>query len=127
VNGLAESIVVEGGGTRVEARDPGYGTRFALDDIRAIPARRASMFDFIRATPGISPTSPSNGTITTVSAFGSATNENLFLIDGTNFTCPCNGSARAEPGVDFIQEFKSNPLARPPSMARYKVPWSTSS
>jgi hypothetical protein len=45
-------------------------------------------------------------TTTTVSAFGSATNENQFLIDGTNFTCPCNGSARAEPGVDFIQEIQ---------------------
>ena len=39
-----------------------------------------------------------------MSAFGSGTNENQFLIDGTNFTCPCNGIARAEPGVDFIQE-----------------------
>jgi hypothetical protein len=66
-----------------------------------------SMFDFIRATPAISPTSPgsgttTNGTTTTVSAFGSGTNENQFLIDGTNFTCPCNGVARSEPGVDFI-------------------------
>ena len=39
-----------------------------------------------------------------MSAFGSGTNENTFLIDGTNFTCPCSGIARAEPGVDFIQE-----------------------
>ena len=66
----------------------------------------SSMFDFIRAAPGISPTSPSSGTATTVSAFGSGTNENQFLIDGTNFTCPCNGVARAEPGVDFIQEIQ---------------------
>ena len=62
------------------------------------------MFDFIRAAPGVSPTSPASGTTTTVSAFGSGTNENLFLIDGTNFTCPCSGVARSEPGVDFIQE-----------------------
>ena len=62
------------------------------------------MFDFIRAAPGVSPTSPGSATATTVSAFGSGTNENQFLIDGTNFTCPCNGVARAEPGVDFIQE-----------------------
>ena len=41
-----------------------------------------------------------------MSAFGSGTNENQFLIDGTNFTCPCNGVARAEPGVDFIQEMQ---------------------
>ena len=41
-----------------------------------------------------------------MSAFGSGTNENQFLIDGTNFTCPCNGIARAEPGIDFIQEIQ---------------------
>jgi hypothetical protein len=54
----------------------------------------------------MSPTSPSSGTANTVSAFGSGTNENVFLIDGTNFTCPCNGVARSEPVVDFIQEIE---------------------
>jgi hypothetical protein len=39
-----------------------------------------------------------------VSALGSSVNENQFLIDGTNFTCPCSGVARSEPGIDFIQE-----------------------
>jgi hypothetical protein len=104
--GVEESIVVQGAGSRIEARDPGFGTRFGPEDLKAIPTRRASMFDFIRAAPGISATSPSSGTNTTVSAFGSGTNENQFLIDGTNFTCPCNGIARSEPGVDFIQEIK---------------------
>jgi TonB dependent receptor-like, beta-barrel/Carboxypeptidase regulatory-like domain len=102
--GVAESVVVEGAGSRIEARSPGFGTRFGPEDMKAIPTRRSSMFDAIRAAPGISPTSPSSGTTTTVSAFGSGTNENQFLFDGTNFTCPCNGVARAEPGVDFIQE-----------------------
>jgi Carboxypeptidase regulatory-like domain len=102
--GLAESVVVEQAGSRIEARDPGFGTRFGPEDLTAIPIRRSSMFDFIRAAPGVSPTSPGSATATTVSAFGSGTNENQFLIDGTNFTCPCNGVARAEPGVDFIQE-----------------------
>jgi hypothetical protein len=104
IAGVDESIVVEGAGSRIEARDPGFATRFGPEDLKAIPTRRASMFDFIRAAPGISATSPSSGTATTISAFGSGTNENQFLIDGTNFTCPCNGVARAEPGIDFIQE-----------------------
>jgi len=102
--GVAESVVVEGVGSRIDARNPGFGTRSGAEDLKAIPTRRSSMFDSIRAAPGISPTSPSSGTTTTVSAFGSGTNENQFLFDGTNFTCPCNGVARAEPGVDFIQE-----------------------
>ena len=104
VAGLAESIVVQGAGSRIEARDPGFASRFGPEDLKTIPTRRASMFDMIRAAPGISATSPSSGTTTTISAFGSGTNENTFLIDGTNFTCPCNGIARAEPGIDFIQE-----------------------
>ena len=62
------------------------------------------MFDFIRAAPGVSATSPGSVSTNSVSAFGSGTNENTFLIDGTNFTCPCSGEARSEPGVDFIQE-----------------------
>jgi hypothetical protein len=106
IAGVEESIVVQGAGSRIEARDPGFQTRFGAEDLKTIPTRRASMFDLIRAAPGISPTSPSSGTTTTVSAFGSGTNENQFLIDGTNFTCPCNGIARSEPGVDFIQEIQ---------------------
>jgi hypothetical protein len=62
------------------------------------------MFDMIRAAPGVSPTSPASGVNNTVSTFGSGVNENLFLIDGTNFTCPCSGVSRAEPGIDVIQE-----------------------
>jgi hypothetical protein len=101
---VAESLVVEGASSRIDARNPGFEVRFWPDDLKTIPTRRASMFDSIRAAPGVSPTSPSSGTVTTVSAFGSGTNENQFLIDGTNFTCPCNGIARSEPGTDFIQE-----------------------
>jgi hypothetical protein len=102
--GVAESIVVEGSGSRVEARGSGFETRFRSDNLKAIPVRRYSMFDFVKAAPGVSPTSPTSGTDSSMSAFGSATNENLFLIDGTNFTCPCSGGAIAEPGVDIVQE-----------------------
>ena len=108
IAGIAESVVVEGAGSRMEARDSGFGTRFGPDDLKTIPTRRTSMFDFVRAAPGISPTSPGSGsstsTSTTISAFGSGTNENQFLFDGTNITCPCNGVPRSEPGADFIQE-----------------------
>ena len=98
------STSVDAGASRIEVGNPGFSTRFGPEDLARIPTRRASMFDFIRAAPGISPTSPASGTSTTVSSFGSGTNENTFLIDGTNFTCPCNGVARSEPGIDFIEE-----------------------
>lgn len=104
VSGVAESVVVEGAGSRLEARGSGFGTRFGPQEIKAIPTRRSSMFDFIGAAPGISATSPGTGGNSLVSAFGSGANENTFLIDGTNFTSTANGVARAEPGVDFIRE-----------------------
>src|SRR3954471_5907406 len=104
VAGIEESFVVGGAGSRVEARGSGFESRFGPEDLRAIPTRRFSMFDFVRAAPGVSATSPGSGSTNSISAFGSGTNENAYLIDGTNFTCPCSGEARSEPGVDFIQE-----------------------
>ena len=35
--GLAESVVVEGAGSRIEARDPGFGTRFGPEDLKSDP------------------------------------------------------------------------------------------
>ena len=92
------------GGSRIDARSSGVETRFGADYMRAIPGRRYSLFDFVKVAPGISPTSPTSGTSNSVSAFGSGVNENAFLLDGTNFTCPCSGGAVAEPGADVIQE-----------------------
>ncbi len=101
--GLAQSVTVTEGSS-VESRSSGIETRFGPDHLETIPTRRFSMFDAIRSTPGMSPTSPSSGTVNTVSSFGSGVNENAFLIDGTTFTCPCSGVSRAEPSVDVIQE-----------------------
>ena len=106
VAGVADSIIVEGAGSRMEARGTGIATRIGPEYLRTIPSRRYSMFDGIRSVPGVSPTSPTSGTVNTVAAFGSGGNENLFLIDGTNFTCPCSGVARAEPSTDVIQEIQ---------------------
>ena len=77
----------------VRARPPHDDPHAAVQHVRRI-----------RSAPGMSPTSPSSGTVNTVSSFGSGVNENAFLIDGTNFTCPCAGVSRAEPSVDVIQE-----------------------
>jgi len=103
IGGIAESIAVQAGSV-VDRQRPGVATRFGQEALTRIPVRRFSMFDLIRATPGVSPTSASSGGDPSVSVFGSSVNENLYLLDGTNFTCPCSGVARSEPGIDFIQE-----------------------
>lgn len=103
IAGVALAVDVEAG-SRIEARGSGFESRFGADYIRDIPGRRYSLFDLVKAAPGVSPTSVGNGTSNTVSALGSGVNENAFLLDGTNFTCPCSGGAVAEPGIDVIQE-----------------------
>jgi TonB dependent receptor/Carboxypeptidase regulatory-like domain len=103
VGQIAESISVQGG-TSVDQQRSGIATRFGRETLSAIPVRRFSMFDLIRATPGVSPTSASSGADPSVSVFGSSVNENLYLLDGTNFTCPCSGGPQPQPDVDVIQE-----------------------
>jgi hypothetical protein len=94
IAGIAASVSVEGG-SAVDAGRSGVASRFVLQELTAIPVRRFSMFDFIKAAPGVSPTSPSSGTDASVSVFGSGGNESLYLLDGTNFTCPCSGGPAA--------------------------------
>src|SRR5215467_460072 len=72
------------------------------------------MCAFIRANCGVWPTSPTSGTVNTISSFGSGVSENLFLIDGTNFTCPCQGVSRAEPSVDVIKEVQIQSVGASP-------------
>ena len=103
VAGLAESIVVDGSGSRIDARDPGFRTRFGAEDLAAIPMRRLSAYDWVKTAPGISPTSPA-GTSMLVSAFGSGVDQNQFFIDGMNVSAPTNGVGRSDPGVDFVHE-----------------------
>ena len=102
---LADSIVVHGPGSRLDARSPGFGTRFGAEDLDAIPMRRFSYQDWVKTAPGISPTSPSGSSVL-VSAFGSGVDQNQYLLDGTSITATGNGVSRADPGVDFIQELQ---------------------
>ena len=110
VAGVAESVTVQAAETN--SRTSGMESRFDQDFIRFVPTRRYSMFSLINNAPGVSPTSPASGAINTVSVFGSAVNENAFLIDGTNFTCPCQGVSRAEPIMDVIQELHVQSIGR---------------
>jgi len=109
IGGIAESIAVQAGSV-VDRQRPGVASRFGQEALTRIPVRRFSMFDLIRATPGVSPTSASSGGDPSVSVFGSSVNENLYLLDGTNFTCPCSGGPQPQPDVDVIQEVRVDSL-----------------
>ena len=103
--GVAESVVVEGAGSRIDARNSGFGTRVGPEDLTAIPVRRLSVYDWVKTAPGISPTSPAGASML-VSAFGSGVDQNQFFIDGMNVSAPTNGVGRSDPSVDFVQELQ---------------------
>jgi hypothetical protein len=105
VAGVVDSIVVEGRGSRVDARNSGFGTRVGPEDLTAIPVRRLSVYDWVKTAPGVSPTSPA-GPSMLVSAFGSGVDQNQFFIDGMNVSAPTNGVGRSDPSVDFVQELQ---------------------
>jgi Carboxypeptidase regulatory-like domain len=90
--GVAESVDVEGR-SLIEARRSGLSSRYQSKQLGTIPVRRYSMFDFIRAAPGVSATSPSSGTNNSVSVFGSGVNENKFLLG------PPRAAHRSPPGT----------------------------
>jgi TonB dependent receptor/Carboxypeptidase regulatory-like domain len=101
--GATESVTVQGAQSRIEAQSSGLQTIVSYDYYRSIPIRRFS-FDLIRSAAGVSPTAPSSGANSSMSVFGGGSGENIFLINGTNFTCPCSGEARAEPSIDVIDQ-----------------------
>ena len=103
VAGVANAVTVTA--SPGDVRDSGLSARFRYDYLQATPSRQNSMFDAIKSAPGVSPTSL-GGTVNTVSVFGQGVNVNLFLIDGTNMTCPCQGVSRAEPSTAVIQEIQ---------------------
>ena len=86
-------------------------TNYNREWVENAPVRRFTFFDLINAAPGVSarrrPTSSRS------SSFGSATNENLYLLDGTDFTAPLTGAAWPWPNTDAIEEVQVLSLGAP--------------
>ena len=57
--------------------------------------------------------SASTSTSSRSQSFGSATNENVYLIDGTDFTAPLTGAAWPWPNTDAIEEIQVLSLGAP--------------
>jgi hypothetical protein len=94
------------GEPRVDTQTNQVSTNYDKDWVRNAPVPRFSMFDLISVAPGVSASAQG---ATTMSAFGSGTDENSFQIDGTNLTAPSTGEAWPYPNTDAIEEIESSP------------------
>ena len=85
-------------------------TNYSREWVENAPVRRFSFFDLVNAAPGVS---ASTSTSSRSQSFGSATNENVYLIDGTDFTAPLTGAAWPWPNTDAIEEIQVLSLGAP--------------
>jgi outer membrane receptor protein involved in Fe transport len=110
VSQMAEEVTVQGEAPVVDTQTNQVSTNYDKDWVRNAPVPRFSMFDLISVAPGIS---QSASGATTMSAFGSGTDENSFQIDGTNLTAPSTGEAWPYPNTDAIEEIEVLSLGAP--------------
>ena len=107
---MAEEVTVQGEAPVVDTQTNQVSTNYDKDWVRNAPVPRFSMFDLIAAAPGISASTQGS---TTLTAFGSGTDENSFQIDGTNLTSPSTGEAWPYPNTDAIEEIEVLALGAP--------------
>lgn len=119
-----ESITVTGEAPVVDAASTQVATNYSREWVANAPVRRFTFFDLINAAPGVS---ASTSTSSRSQSFGSAANENMYLLDGTDFTAPLSGAAWPWPNTDAIEEIQVLSSGRPPITATSPARSSTSS
>ena len=112
VSAQSETVTVTAQSPVVDASTTQVSTNYSHEWVENAPVRRFTFFDLINAAPGVS---PSTSTSSRSQSFGSATNENLYLIDGTDFTAPLTGAAWPWPNTDAIEEVQILSLGAPAS------------
>ena len=101
VSTQSETITVVAEAPVVDSATTEVSTNYNREWVENAPVRRFTFFDLINASPGVA---QSTQTSSRSQAFGSAANENLYLLDGTDFTAPLSGAAWPWPNTDAIEE-----------------------
>ena len=105
-----ETITVTAEAPVVDSASSQVATNYSREWVENAPVRRFTFFDLINAAPGVS---PATSTSSRSQSFGSATNENMYLLDGTDFTAPLTGAAWPWPNTDAIEEVQVLSLGAP--------------
>jgi Carboxypeptidase regulatory-like domain/TonB dependent receptor-like, beta-barrel len=105
-----EEVVVESETPVINTSTAEVNTTMNREWVENAPVQRNSLYDFINAAPGVSPANSSSDRST---AFGSATNENVYQLDGNDLTAPNTGAPGTQLNVDTIQEVEILSLGAP--------------
>jgi hypothetical protein len=110
VSTQSETITVTAESPVVDTSTTQVATNYNREWVENAPVRRFTFFDLINAAPGVS---AATSTSSRSQSFGSATNENMYLLDGTDFTAPLTGAAWPWPNTDAIEEVQVLSLGAP--------------
>jgi carboxypeptidase family protein/TonB-dependent receptor-like protein len=110
VSQLQETISVQGDSPNINTSTAEVHTTFGREWVANAPVQRNSLYDFINTAPGVSAANTSSDRST---AFGSATNENVYQLDGNELTAPNTGAPWTQLNVDTIQEVEVLSLGAP--------------
>jgi hypothetical protein len=103
VAAVQETITVTGESPVVDTKATDISTNYTREWVENAPIRRFTFFDLINAAPGVSQqTSVSSRS----SSYGSASDDNSYQLDGTDFTAPLTGAAWPWPNTDVVEEIE---------------------
>lgn len=83
-----ESIVVTGAAPLIDTKSATISTTFTDEMLQKLPTARNPFYDLAVTTPGIASVGSNESWLSSPSAYGSAANENIFLVNGVNTTNP---------------------------------------
>jgi outer membrane receptor protein involved in Fe transport len=111
-------IVVTSEAPIVDTRSSTIETTFGQELIDAIPTSRESFYDLTLTAPGMSNVGADGSWLPSPSAYGSAANENIFLVNGVNATNPRGApwGSLIKVNYDTVQEVQVKSLG---SQAEY--------
>lgn len=100
VGTVQETVVVTAEGSIVDAKTSTIDSRIDRDLLAKLPTSRDAFYDLSLTAPGMFDSS-SSSTFQSPTAYGSATNENVFLINGVDATNPRAGSFGSMVNVNY--------------------------
>ncbi|HVP23293.1 MAG TPA: carboxypeptidase regulatory-like domain-containing protein, partial [Conexivisphaerales archaeon] len=92
LGGIEETVTVIGASPTVDAKTSTVDSRLEKEMISRLPTSRDAFYDLSLTTPGMYDHGSSGGWLPSPTAYSSASNENVFLVNGVNATNPRGSS-----------------------------------
>jgi outer membrane receptor protein involved in Fe transport len=112
MGGVEETITVHSA-PLIDTKAASLNTSFSEELLEKVPTARDAFYDLALTAPGMAPVGANGSWMPSPSAYGSATNENIFLINGVNTTNPRGSSWGSMVNVNYntVEEVRVIALA----------------